>query len=63
MEPKVELYTAICTAMDRPDAKAAIWEIPSVSSQSGCSSYQTASSSAVAPSVHVEVSMSQTGTR
>ena len=27
MEPKVELYTAICTAMDRPDAKTAIWEI------------------------------------
>lgn len=27
MEPKVELYAAICAAMDRPDAKAAVWEI------------------------------------
>ena len=41
MEPKVELYTAICTAMDRPDAKTAIWEILSgytVTATAACSS-------------------------
>ena len=43
MEPKVELYTAICTAMDRPDAKTAIWEILSgytVTATAACSSLE-----------------------
>ena len=43
MEPKVELYTAICTAMDRPDSKTAIWEILSgytVTATAACSSLE-----------------------
>ena len=43
MEPKVELYAAICTAMDRPDAKTAIWEILSgytVTATAACSSLE-----------------------
>lgn len=43
MEPKVELYTAICTAMDRPDSKIAIWEILSgytVTATAACSSLE-----------------------
>lgn len=27
MDPKVELYTEICEAMERPDAKGAVWDI------------------------------------
>lgn len=43
MEPKVELYTAICTAMDRKDAKTAIWEILSgyaITATAACSSLE-----------------------
>lgn len=27
MDPKIELFTKLCTAMDSPDAKAAVWEV------------------------------------
>lgn len=27
MDPKIELYAAICGVLDRPDASAAIWEL------------------------------------
>lgn len=43
MEPKVEMYAKICSAMDRPDAKAAVWEILSgytVTATAACSSLE-----------------------
>lgn len=43
MEPKVEMYAKICSAMDGPDAKAAVWEILSgytVTATAACSSLE-----------------------
>lgn len=43
MEPKVEMYAKICSAMDGPDAKAAVWEILSgytITATAACSSLE-----------------------